>query len=92
MFYTWVQTFFLPNLFKKQHLTPGTFWSLAKNKHQDLLIIAKKLLNLPESTAQLERIFSNWSYAHNSLRNRLERERSKKLLSVYYALKIEKSI
>jgi hypothetical protein len=27
---------FLPDLFEKQQLTPGTFWSLAKNKHQDL--------------------------------------------------------
>jgi hypothetical protein len=59
MFYTWVQTFFLPDFFEKQQLIPGTFWSLAKNKHQDLSTIAKKLLNLSATTAQLERIYSN---------------------------------
>lgn len=76
-------------LFEKQQLTPGAFWSLAKNKHQDLSNMAEKLLNLPASIAKLERIFSNWSYVHNPLRNSLEGERSKKLLGVYYALKIE---
>jgi hypothetical protein len=68
--------------FKKQQLTPGAFWSLFQNKHQDISNIAEKLLNFPASTAQLEKIFSNWSYVHNPLRNRLEEERSKKLLSV----------
>lgn len=48
--------------------------------------LALKILNLPASSAQIERIFSNWGHIHSSLRNRLTFERSKKLLHVYFAL------
>jgi len=75
-------------LFEKQTLSTTAFWSFAKNKHPELQELANKLLNLPASTAQLERVFSNWSYIHNSLRNRLNPERSRKLLSTYYSLKL----
>ncbi|KAL4148029.1 hypothetical protein QTP88_002333 [Uroleucon formosanum] len=73
-------------LFEKQTLSTAAFWSFAKNKHPELQGLANKLLNL--LTAQLERVFSNWSYIHNSLRNHLNPERSRKLLSTYYSLKL----
>lgn len=76
-------------LFEKDTLTANSFWYFAKQKHPELADFANKLLSIPASTAQLERVFSNWSYIHNNLRNRLSPEHSKKLLSVYYSLKIE---
>lgn len=50
--------------------------------------LALKLLNMPASTAQLERVFSNWSDIHWDKRNRLSEDRSKKLLSIYHSLKM----
>lgn len=76
-------------LFEKKNLNYQAFWSYAKNKNVELAELAESLLALPSSTAQLERIFSNWSYVHSSLRNRPNNERSKKLVSVYYNLKIQ---
>lgn len=75
-------------LFEKETLTANSFWSFAKHKHPELSDFAGKLINIPASTAQLERVFSNWSYIHNNLRNRLSPDHSKKLLEVYYSLKI----
>lgn len=39
--------------------------------------------------AQLERVFSNWAYVHNDIRNRLSFERSKKLIHCYHSLKLK---
>lgn len=71
------------------NLKPHLYWELASTKCQNLSQIAIKLLSIPASTAQLERVFSNWSYVHNKLRNRLSAERSKKLVKVYYSLKMQ---
>ena len=61
----------------------------AEPRQPALSKLASKLLRIPASTAQLERLFSNWSYVHNPVRNRLTGERSKKIVHVYYSLKNE---
>ncbi|XP_058975159.1 uncharacterized protein LOC131801101 [Musca domestica] len=70
---------------------PGLFWELAANRHKSLATFAQKLLMIPASTAQLEGIFSNWTHVHTDLRNRLDSERSKKLLEVYFSLRINET-
>lgn len=54
---------------------------------KSLASLALRLQKIPASSAQIERLFSNWSYVHSRLRNKLTFERSKKLLNVYYTLK-----
>lgn len=73
---------------EKNVVDPAVFWNMSKIKHSRLSEIAIKLMQLPASSAQIERLFSNWSYVHSSIRNRLTFERSKKLLHIYYSLKI----
>lgn len=76
-------------LFKKGLTDHKAFWSYAARKHPQLAKLATKLLKIPASTAQIERLFSQWSYVHSSTRNRLGVETSKKLISIYYTLKAE---
>lgn len=75
-------------LFDKNITNPLVFWSMANIHHPNLSSLALKLEKIPASSAQIERIFSNWSFVHSPLRNRLEFNRSKKLLHVYYTHKI----
>jgi hypothetical protein len=72
----------------KKKLSARTFWFFARRHHASLSQLALKLHNIPASSAQLERVFSNWSYVHNATRNRLSFDHSKKLVHVYYACKI----
>lgn len=72
----------------KNVIDPIVFWNMSKIKHPNLSEIAIKLMQLPAASAQIERLFSNWSYVHSSIRNRLTFERSKKLLHIYFSLKI----
>jgi hypothetical protein len=75
------------HLTQKQLVSPIVFWSMAEKKHNTLAKLALRLLKIPAASAQLERVFSNWSFIHSKTRNRLEFDRSKKLLNVYYSLK-----
>lgn len=75
-------------LFQKKISSYDTFWGLAETKFPTLADVAQKLLNIPASSAQLERLFSNWSFVHSSLRNRLSPEKSSKLMYIYYSLKL----
>lgn len=75
-------------LFNKHIEDPILFWNMAKVYHPDLSSLALKLQKIPASSAQIERIFSNWSFVHSPLRNRLDFDRSKKLLHIYYTHKI----
>lgn len=65
-----------------------TFWGIVETLHPHLSSLARKLLKIPASSAQIERLFSNWSFVHSDLRNRLTVERSEKLVDVYYSLKM----
>jgi hypothetical protein len=75
------------HLTQKQLVSPIVFWSMAEKKHNTLAKLALRLLKIPAASAQLERVFSNWSFIHSKTRNRLEFDISKKLLNVYYSLK-----
>ena len=79
---------FFQKLFSKQIVNLQTFWGLAERHHSELAKLAMKLNSIPASSAQLERLFSNWSFIHSRLRNRLSSENSKKLTYIYYHLKI----
>lgn len=74
-------------LAQKKLMSPTTYWYYANKKHAELAAFATKLLKIPASTAQLERMFSNWSFIHNDTRNRLGEETSKKLLNIYFSLR-----
>lgn len=60
------------------------FWTIAQSDYPNLAKIAFKLLQIPASTAQLERVFSMWQHIHSRIRNRLTFERSKKCMHIYY--------
>lgn len=72
----------------KKIMDPIAFWSMAAIHHPALTSLALKLQKIPASSAQIERIFSNWSFVHSPIRNRLDFNRSRKLLHVYYTHKI----
>lgn len=55
----------------KDNLSAINFWKFANRTAPELSQLATKLLLIPASTAQLERVFYNWSYVHNEKRNRL---------------------
>lgn len=74
-------------LFSKKVVDPTTFWTVAAAKHPSLSKLALKLLRIPASTAQLERMFSHWQHVHAAIRNRLCFEKSKKLTTIYYTLR-----
>lgn len=82
---------FFSKLFLKNIEDPIVFWNMAKAHYPSLSKIALKLLRIPASSASLERLFSQWSFVHNKLRNRLSFEVSKKLLFIYYSLKLKDS-
>lgn len=76
------------NLQQKKVASPKTFWHFAAEmRHGQLSAFAMKFLKVPASTAQLERLFSNWAYIHTDIRNRLSSETSKKLLNIYFTLR-----
>lgn len=74
-------------LFTKQIKSPSTFWQIARPFFPILSGLALKLLNIPASSAQLERVFSNWGQIHSFKRNRLLFEKSEKLISVFLHLR-----
>lgn len=75
-------------LFEKTDLhDPHVFWFLAKEYVPDLAKLSMQLLQIPGSTADLERLFSHWTFVHSAIRNRLSSFRSSKLVDVYYTLR-----
>lgn len=73
---------------QKKISSPLTFWHYAADLgHEELAEFATKYLKIPASTAQLERLFSNWAFVHSDTRNRLSNETSKKLVNVYFTLR-----
>lgn len=73
-------------LYDKDITKSDVFWATAEIRHKNLALLAMKLLNIPASSAQIERLFSNWGQVHSSLRNRLSFEHSKKLAHAYFSL------
>lgn len=72
----------------KNLMSPQTYWFMAGKKYLDLAELADNLMKIPASSAQIERLFSHWSFIHSDLRNRLTAERSQKLVEIYYSLKM----
>lgn len=64
-----------------------SFWSLVGFTLPLLSKFAIKLMTIPSSTAQLEGLFSNWTYIHNKYRNRLGSNTSACLIDIYYFLR-----
>lgn len=79
-------------LFQKDLRDPVAFWTVAAVKHRNLSELAIRLMKIPASSAQLERLFSQWQYVHCPIRNRLTFERSKKLAHIYYTLRFQDKI
>lgn len=73
---------------KRNIVSPETFWMSVKPFYPRLSSFAQKLLKIPASSAQLERLFSFWALVHSDLRNRLTVDRSMKLVDIYYTLKM----
>lgn len=68
----------------KKITSPKTFWHYASEQgHSKLASFAMDYLKIPASTAQLERLFSQWAFIHSDNRNRLSEDTSKKLLNIY---------
>lgn len=76
------------SLKRKNITSPKTYWHFAAELgHPQLASFAMDYLKIPASTAQLERLFSNWGFVHSDNRNRLSDETSKKLVDVYFTLR-----
>ncbi|XP_055307729.1 uncharacterized protein LOC129571881 [Sitodiplosis mosellana] len=76
------------SLAQKKIVSPKAFWHFADQLgHGELATFALDYLKIPASTAQLERLFSNWAYVHNDIRNRLSTETSKKLVNTNFTLR-----
>lgn len=71
---------------------PANYWSLVADYHPQLAEVALLYARLPASTAELERLFSSWSYVHNKTRNRLTPERSFDMIFCYHCSRINKSL
>lgn len=69
-------------------LGPESYWKLVEAVHQELGCLGRKLACIPGSSAQLERVFSNWGMVHTDVRNRLGAEKSEKLIYIYYSNRI----
>nr|XP_022909870.1 uncharacterized protein LOC111420999 isoform X1 [Onthophagus taurus] len=78
-----------PQIKEKNITKPLLFWRMAEMENKELPQVALKLLKMPASSGEIERVFSNWGYIHSSIRNRLGFEKSKKLVYIYYTLKIK---
>ena len=73
---------------RKKITSPKTFWHYAGELgHENLAAFESGYLKIPASTAQLERLFSNWAFVHSDTRNRLSDETSKKLVNIYFTLR-----
>lgn len=68
--------------------SPHMYWFMVGKQYPDLAELADKLMKIPASSAQIERLFSHWSFVHSDIRNRLTGERSQKLIEIYYSLKM----
>ena len=81
------------NLNRKKIISPKTFWHFANQMgHAKLASFAMDYLKIPSSTAQLERLFSQWAYVHSKPRNRLSDGTSAKVANIYFTLRASDEI
>lgn len=67
------------------------YWKLAGSGHSSLAELAQTYTHVYASSASLERLFSNWGYLHDKVRNRLCADRSEKLIYIYYSHRVTRS-
>ena len=79
---------FFGKLYEKDIRSAVVFWNAARVHYRELSQLALKLHRIPAASAAIERVFSQWSFVHNQLRNRLSFDKSQKLLKIYYSLKM----
>ena len=74
-----------------EKVKPCVWWLCIKKTYKDvdpkLCDLALLLLRLPASSASIERIFSNFSFVQNKLRNRLGLEKTAKLVTCFRELR-----
>lgn len=70
-----------------KHTTPSTWWSGLCGS-TELSKIASQILNLPPTSAAVERSFSRHSHVHSAKRNRLTAERAGKLVYIGHNLQL----
>ena len=75
-------------------LHPVTWWKGVKSAEipSEFIDIATQLLSAPCSSAAIERIFSNFSYIHSKIRNRLKPDKASKLVFCYRMLRGSKDL
>lgn len=66
---------------------PEVYWSLVKEIHSELAELAALLFAVPASSAQVERVFSNWHYVYSNIKNRLTSTKASKLRHIYFSIK-----
>lgn len=76
-------------VYAKEIKHPLVFWNLTKIKYPNLARLATRLLKIPASSAQIERIFSSCADVHSCARNKLLFERSKQLVHINYSLRVK---
>ena len=62
---------------------PVSFWILLEEKYKTLSEFALSLFIMPASSADIEGLFSQWTYVHNKHRNRLSTITSAQLVEIY---------
>ena len=77
------QTYRFQRLFENNYRSWSLFWRVAGLFYKELSVLAIKLLKIPASTGELERLFSQWSYIHSTKHCHLIYERSAKLIFLY---------
>lgn len=81
-------------LFSKQFLwsgvansTPSTWW-LGLCSTKQISKVASRILNLPATSAAVERTFSTYAHVHSQKRNKLSNENASKLVYIAQNLKL----
>lgn len=69
----------------KDDLKPEDYWALINLVHPELAKLGMSFTHVPASSAALERLFSQWGYVHDRIRNRLTLQKSEKLAYIYHS-------
>lgn len=83
---------FIGNLLEDNYRSAPIFWRTAQRFYPELSNLATKLQLISASTAQLERLFSEWAHVHSARRNRLTPQRSSKLIALYYDRRLNDNV
>ena len=86
------KTAFAPEV--RLNMSPSVWWKGLKHHDSsafnDMIDFVSHLMLCPASSASLERIFSNFSFIQNKLRNRLGNVKVSKLVFVYRMLRFKR--